>query len=271
MLDTNYKNSSCAFAEQLVSYLYNEANAQEKSVFKSHLANCENCADELSAFGFVRSSVQQWRTEEFSPMQTPAMEIPFEKSPEIIINSTEKHPRLAGLRQFFAISPAWATTSAAFVLLTICVGLTFVAINFYGSNDIAKSKQIASEKSIVSPVIENKAEQNVEEVSDEIAKESSSDKIAEPLEEKPEIENLPRTAPKNSIVKVSNNTKRIPKNETIAQNYNNSAPVRKVKDINNINKATVAKNQQVPKLADFDEVEDNSLRLSELMAEVDDK
>ncbi|CAN5357872.1 hypothetical protein BH20ACI1_BH20ACI1_14790 [soil metagenome] len=270
MLDTNHQNSSCAFAEQLVSYLYNEANAQEKSVFESHLTNCENCADELSAFGFVRSSVQQWRTEEFLPMKTPAMEIPFEKSPETVINSTEKRSRLADLRQLFALSPTWATASAAFVLLTVCVGLTFVAINFYGSNDVAERKQIAPEKSIISPAIENKAEQNVE-VSDEIAKETSSDKIAEPFEENPKVENLPRVAPKNSTVKISNNTKRTPKIEITAQNSNNSAPVRKLKDLNNINKAVVAKNQQLPKLADFDEVEDNSLRLSDLMAEVEDK
>lgn len=268
MLDTNHQNSSCAFAEQLVSYLYNEANAQEKSVFESHLTNCENCTDELSAFGFVRSSVRQWRTEEFSPMQTPAMEIPFEKSPETVINSTEKHSWFANLRQLFTLSPAWAT---GFAVLFVCIGLTFIIINFSGLNDVAESKHIAPEKSIVSPAIENKTEQNVEEVSNEIAKESSSDKIAETLEEKPEIETVPRIAPKNSIEKVSNNTKRTPKNEIIAQNSNNSAPVRKVKDINNINKATVAKNQQVPKLADFDEVEDNSLRLADLMAEVENK
>ncbi len=268
MLDTNHKNSSCAFAEQLVSYLYNEANAQEKSVFESHLVNCENCADELSAFGFVRSSVQQWRTEEFSPMQTPAMKIPFEESREIRINSMEKHSWFANLRQLFTLSPTWAT---AFATLIVCVGMIFLAINFSGSNDVAENNQIAPEKSVISPAIENEAEQNVKEVSDEIAKESSSDKIVEPFEEKPEIESLPRVVPKNSIDRVSNNTKRTPKNEAAAQNSNNSAPVRKVTDLNKINKATIAENRQVPKLADFDEVEDNSLRLSDLMAEVEDK
>lgn len=268
MLDTNHQNSSCAFAEQLVSYLYNEANAQEKSVFESHLTNCENCTDELSAFGFVRSSVQQWKTEEFLPMQTPEMEIPFEKSSEIRVDSTEEYSWFTKLSQLFTFSPAWAT---AFAVLFVCIGLTFIIINFSGSNDIAESKKNATEKSIISPAIENKAEQNVVEVSDEIVKESSSDKIAEPIEEKPEIETVPRIAPKNSTVKISNKIKRTPKNETIAQNSNNSAPVRKVKDINNINKAAVAKNQKVPKLADFDEVEDNSLRLSDLMAEVENK
>ncbi len=73
------------------------------------------------------------------------------------------------------------------------------------------------------------------------------------------------------LLKVSNNIKRTPKIEVAAQTSNNSASVRKVKDINNINKAAVAKNLQVPKLADFDEVEDNSLRLSDLMAEVENK
>lgn len=271
MLDTNHQNSSCNFAEQIVSYLYGEVNQQEKAGFEAHLTNCETCADELSAFGYVRSSVQKWRTEEFLPMQTPAMAIPFEKSPQISVNSAEKSSWLDDLRQLFALSPAWAATSAAVVLMAVCVGLTFIVINFSGSTDVAEIKKNTPEKAIISPAIENKIKQNVEEVSNEIAKESSSDKIAEPLEEKPEIENLPLVAPKNSTVKVSNNTKRTPKIEVAAQTSNNSASVRKVKDINNINKAAVAKNLQVPKLADFDEVEDNSLRLSDLMAEVENK
>ena len=269
MLDTNhYKNSSCAFAEQIVAYLYDEATAQEKTDFQAHLTDCENCADELSAFGFVRSSVQKWRTEEFLPMQTPAIEIPFEKSAEISVISAEKFSRLAGLRQLFTLSPAWAKASTAFALLVVCIGLTFVIINFSVSNDLAESRKSTSEKSIISPAIENETEQNTEDVSDEIAKQDSLGEIIEPFEDKPKVEKLPQTQLKSSIKNVSTDTKRTRKIEAAAEN---STPVRKVKKLNNINDLTVAKNQQIPKLADFDEFEDNSLRLSDLMAEVEDK
>ncbi len=269
MLDTNHQNSSCAFAEQLVSYLYNEANAQEKSVFESHLTNCEKCADELSAFGFVRSSVQQWRTEEFSPMQTPAMEIPFEKSSEISVKSTEKRSWFADLRQLFTLFPA-QTMVAAFAVLAVCIGLTLFAYNFSGKTEIAEKIYNKPIKSVVSPTVEQPTKVDSEEVA---RKNSADDQNSAPevINAAPKSENLPRFSRKSSIERVSNNTKQTVKNELVAQNSNNSTPVRKVKDINKVNKEIVAKNQQVPKLADFDEVKDNSLRLSDLLAEVDDK
>lgn len=268
MLDTTHQNLSCAFAEEIVSYLYGEADEQTKTKFEAHLTNCKNCADELSAFGFVRSSVQQWRTEEFLLMQTPSIEIPFEKSPEIIAGSTGKYSWFTNLRQLFTLSPAWTT---AFVAFAVCVGLTFIIINFSGSNDIAESKKTTPEKPLVSPAIENKTKQKTEAFSPEIAEESLSGKIAKPPGEKPEIGNVPQAVPEKSFEKISNNLKRAEKMEAAARNSNNFAPVRKAKDINNINKEVVAKNQKVPKLAAFDEVEDKSLRLSDLMAEVEDK
>ena len=64
MLNNNH-NPSCAFAEQIVSYLYNETNAKEKAAFDAHLNNCSTCADELAGFGFVRSSIVEWKNAEF--------------------------------------------------------------------------------------------------------------------------------------------------------------------------------------------------------------
>ncbi|MGI8641162.1 MAG: anti-sigma factor family protein [Pyrinomonadaceae bacterium] len=270
MLDTNYQNSSCAFAEQIVSYLYGEVDKQDKAKFELHLTNCGDCADELAGFGFVRSSIQEWRQEEFLQLAIPAMEIPFEKSPEISISSTEKRSWLADLRQLLTLSPTWATAATAFAALAVCVGLTLVAVNFSGTTDVADNNDKPI-KSVSYPTIEKKTEQNIEDVSAETAKQNSPDKTSKPSEQTSKSENAPRTEPKNLIVKVSNKAQKVSRIETIAQNSSISAPVRKVKDTNNINKTTVAKNQQVPKLADFDEVEDNSLRLSDLMAEVENK
>ena len=269
MFDTNDKNSSCAFAQQLVSYLYDEVNVQEKSVFEAHLAHCENCADELSAFGFLRSSVQQWRTEEFSPMQTPAMEIPFGKSSEISVNSAEKRSWLDNLRRLLTLSPA-QTMVAAFTVLAVCIGLTLFAYNFSGKTEVAEKIYNKPIKSIVLPTIEQPTKVD----SEEVARKNSADdqnNAPEVINAAPKIENSSRFNRKSSIEKVSNDTKQIVKNELVAQNSNNSAPVRKVKNSNNFDKATVAKSRQVPKLTDFDEVEDNSLRLSDLMAEVENK
>ncbi|MBA3633847.1 MAG: zf-HC2 domain-containing protein [Acidobacteria bacterium] len=271
MLNTNQQNSSCAFAEQIVSYLYGEANSREKTKFEAHLKNCPGCADELAGFGFVRSSVQKWH-KEFLQLETPVMEFPLHQSPETIVTVTNKRSWFAELRQLFTLSPTWATAATAFAVLAVCVGLALVGLNFINKTDVAENKDNLPEKSISYPAIEKKTEQPQEiNISEETAKQNSPDKISKPFEEKSEIENTPRVAPKNSIAKVLNKTKRAPKNETVAQNSNNLKAVRKVKDINNINKTAVAKNRQVPKLTEFDEVEDNSLRLSDLMAEVENE
>ncbi len=262
MLDTNhYKNSSCAFAEQIVAYLYDEANPQEKTNFESHLANCENCAEELSAFGFVRSAVQQWRTAEFSPMRTPAIEIPFEKSSEISVISTEKRSWFAGLRRLFTLNPL-RTATAALAILVVCAGLTLFIYNFSGNAEIAENNDNKPPESAALPT----TEQPTKVDSIEIARDSSADKLSEP-----ETEKLPKAAAQNTVEKVSDSLRRTPKNESVAGNLNDSAPVRKVTEVGNINKTSVAKNEKLPKLADFDEPEDNSLRLSDLMAEVEDK
>ena len=266
MLDTNHKNSPCAFAEQLVSYLYDEVNAQEKSVFESHLTHCENCAEELSAFSFVRSSVQQWRTEEFSPMQTPAIEIPFKKPSEISIISTEKRSWFADLRQLFTAQ----TAVTAVAVLAVCIGLTLFAYNFSGKTEIAEKNENKPTESVVSPLIEQPTKVDSEEVASKNSA-NNQNHAPEVINPTPKSENLPRFRRKSSIERVSNNTKQTAKNELVAQNSNNSAPVKKVKGSNKISKATVAKSRQVPKLTDFDEVEDNSLRLSDLMAEVENK
>ncbi len=272
MLNTNHHNSSCTFAEQMVSYLYNEANVQEKAKFEAHLKNCSGCADELASFGFVRSSVQEWRKEEFSQLETPVMKFPLHQSPETVVTATSKRSRFAELRQLFTLSPTWATAATAFAVLAVCVGLALVGLNFFNKTDVAENKDNLPEKSVSYPAIEKRIEQPQEiNISEETAKQNSPDKISRPFEEKSEIENTPRVAPKNSIVKALNKTKRAPKNETVAQNTDNLRAVRQVKDIDNINKTAVAKNRQVPKLTEFDEVEDNSLRLSDLMAEVENK
>ncbi len=81
MLNNNNKNdSSCEFSEQIVSFLYKEADAPDKAVLNAHVKTCMSCAEELSGFAAVRSSVLQWREAEFDLLPNPFIDIPFEKS-----------------------------------------------------------------------------------------------------------------------------------------------------------------------------------------------
>ena len=252
MFSNNNHNSSCAFAEQIVSYIYDEASAKEKTEFESHLPNCLNCADEIAGFGFVRSSINEWRKDEFFTLESPALEIPALRPANLAqttVVSNEKDSWIDELRKLFSFSPAWAV---GFGALIISIGLVWM---FFGSsqNDLAdKSSEIPS----VAPVIENKTVSNPKE---EITQNSQVEKVAET----PKAVENKHTAQKNQVVKASNNTPKLKsvtpkKNETVAGNKPN-------KKSNNVQK------QEVPTLSNLKEEEDKSLRLAELFDEIDTK
>ncbi len=252
MLNNNH-NPSCAFAEQIVSYLYGETIGKEKATFDAHLNNCASCADELAGFGFVRASIVEWKTEEFLNLETPSINIPYP-----IAVATEKQSWLGELRKLFALSLTWAT---AFAVLIVCVGLVLLAVNFSNDKNIARKVEKPT-NAVVSPTVEEKPTPPIEET----AKQTPTEELPKPSN----IENAsekysPQSAPKNQFVKVSNNVR---KNKGVTQTANNVVNIRKLKD----DKTTLtARKQVVPKLNSLEEEEDNSVRLADLFAEVESK
>jgi len=53
----------CERADELVSYIYNEATKDARRSFEQHLTACVACRDELAAFGEVRGAVREWHEE----------------------------------------------------------------------------------------------------------------------------------------------------------------------------------------------------------------
>ena len=51
---------TCADKETLVTYVYGECDPATRSLVETHLATCANCADEVSAFGAVRTTLIEW-------------------------------------------------------------------------------------------------------------------------------------------------------------------------------------------------------------------
>jgi hypothetical protein len=144
MFDTNKENSTCAFAEQLVSFLYAETEeGRGRDAFQAHLKTCPACADELSAFGSVRASIFDWRASEFSALPTPKIEFPrfFDeqvknKSVKFAHSSGQTKSWLDRLRAPFAFSPA---LTAALFFVIACAGMFALAHNFSGSGQIAET------------------------------------------------------------------------------------------------------------------------------------
>ena len=104
MKDT-LNNLACDRADELISFLYGEAEQRAANDFKLHLKTCASCNDEIAALGGVRESIALWKTEAFSTTR-------IEKIPAPV----RRRSAVAALREFFALSPLWmkgAVTVAA--------------------------------------------------------------------------------------------------------------------------------------------------------------
>ncbi len=274
MLDNNHNNSRCDFAAELVSYLYGEGDAQEKVEFETHLYTCSNCADELAGFSFIRSSVLHLR-EEFSTMETPSFVFPTQRRKEsaaILPVENRTDSWLTELRKIFSLSPAWATTVTA--ALVICIGLALIVLNFSQNDEKAKNNK-NNAQSTDSPMIGEK----IETIKEHASEKNTVDDLPSELTKTRNLnaENLPREQslrqPKQSnfngsVIKVSNVS---PGKTNGNKSFKNESgdTVRKNKEaINKNNIMPSLQAQKVPKLVETDDEEDDSLRLADLFDEV---
>jgi len=69
----------CGFADEIVSYMYDELAAIDREKFETHLINCTACTDEFAAIADAGYSVFDWRKREFAALETPAIVIPYDR------------------------------------------------------------------------------------------------------------------------------------------------------------------------------------------------
>lgn len=125
--------NSCARAEELVTYLYGEAAADEAKEFEGHLRLCDACRHELAAFGGVREAIGDWRQQALGHLTHPAVE----PNASPLFNATEiSRPRrassaLAALREFFALSNLWVRAATAAVALVFCALAVIAVAHFF--------------------------------------------------------------------------------------------------------------------------------------------
>lgn len=249
MLNNN-NNSSCMFAEEIVSYLYNETTVKEKLAFEAHLKNCLMCADEFAGFGFVRSSLTEWRNDEVFALEMPRLENPAIKSSAPVV-STTSGSWLDNLRELLAWFPARKTAAVAFAAVIIVV-LTMFFINSTNNNEIASNTDQNPAKD--SMLKSDKAKEEVSAKSETAPQNPDNEKEKSKVTETVSKDSAPKNSPQKRKLNVAKT------NETIAENS-----VNKEKKNNNIQK------QEVPTLTGIGEEEDKSLRLADLFDEIDTK
>jgi len=105
--------SDCGRKDDLVTYLYDEADVTDRVSFERHLDDCDGCRNGLAAFGRVRHDLGAWQLEQIA-------------RPEI----TLRRSRLDLLRALIGMFPVWGRgaalvgAAAAMLLISLSVAGT---------------------------------------------------------------------------------------------------------------------------------------------------
>jgi hypothetical protein len=241
MLDRNH-NSTGNHGHDLVSYIYDELDSSARNAFETHLAICDECAIELAAISDARVGVVEWRREDFEHLATPVVMLSEVQPAAGPVNSVESIGVFSGLLETIrSLSPVGRAGAAVAALLLIA-GLVYLGTGLRTTNEQVASDNhsqsrtpatIEQPKSVGDPEFAAREEDDF----------SSKDK--------PEERRIarPQNAPKRQMAATNTTRKRV-----------EDPAYRK------LGLETAVRTQ--PRLNSFDEEDDNSLRLTDLFAEV---
>lgn len=122
---------SCARAEDLVAYLYGEADEAAARSFEAHTRHCASCEKDLSAFGQVRASINEWRVQALGCQSTAAATTSTPVNVETVSASKgRERSALAALREFFSLSPMWMRAATATMALVFCALVVLTIVHY---------------------------------------------------------------------------------------------------------------------------------------------
>ena len=115
----------CHRAEDLVTHLYGEANAEEARDFSAHMQQCDACRAEFTVFHQVHDSIVTWRNEALGATPVSASATIPVAATAAFVQHERKLSALAALREFFSVSPLWLRGATAFTGLLLCALIVF--------------------------------------------------------------------------------------------------------------------------------------------------
>ncbi len=198
----------CPQSESLVAYLYDEADVKEKISFERHLSSCDSCSEELTAFGFVRSSVKEWRDDLMSTIVT--------KPIAPLVTQERKRSALVAIREFFSLSPLWLQGATAVAAIALIALLAFVALQMFGNKNQQPTMAEKEKPSVVnpSPQLPKENDNQDEKVAHQPEKKDDTNIVDNPS---PKGENKRSYKPKtnrNTETAKHQNKRRVPKQQT---------------------------------------------------------
>ncbi|MEP6924720.1 MAG: hypothetical protein ABI954_09665 [Pyrinomonadaceae bacterium] len=157
MTNNNHQTElSCDFAETLVAVLYNEATEAEKQQFEIHLGICAFCREELVSLGVVRGAVADWRKADFDWLENPSIILPTTEITPAAPQRGEKIGWVERLRKLLQPTEGYWQGATAFAAFAICVGLLailgYAFINRSASSQ-AENNQVAKVQKTETPLL----------------------------------------------------------------------------------------------------------------------
>jgi len=244
------KGSGCFSEEELVSYLYGEIGETDRVKLDSHLANCPLCTDEFAGFSESRFSVYEWKRSAFAGLATPEISGPWQDAfAQDAVGFVETRPGswLSGFLAPILRRPAFAFTA---IPILLAVGLLVVFYpNFSGTAAGGGSSDVQ---------ISNLAPPEPEFAINELP-------VTNSPEQKPgRVEKVSRVA--------ANTSDRSMVKPQVAKAVNKRPfrpAIRTEMASTDVVPHVSSGRGKSPRLSDFEDVEDNSVRLSDLFAGAD--
>jgi hypothetical protein len=110
-MSNGQKTPDCNMHEALVSYLYNEATADEKVSVEAHLTRCTACKEELTSFERVRGMLQQWQLDDL-----PVVRVSTERA-------SSERSLLTVFKELLSVTPIWAKALGAVAMAVLVLAV----------------------------------------------------------------------------------------------------------------------------------------------------
>ncbi|HET6891387.1 MAG TPA: zf-HC2 domain-containing protein [Pyrinomonadaceae bacterium] len=121
----------CDRENDLIAFLYGEANEREARDFERHLKTCLQCESELGAFKPIRQSIIEWREEALGRVrETTQSATNYSRT-----LASGKRSAMAAFREFFSLSPLWLKGAVAFASILFCVFGSLALARLLNPND----------------------------------------------------------------------------------------------------------------------------------------
>jgi hypothetical protein len=251
--------SQCDFADEIVAYIYRELKESRANEFESHLLGCEACSNDLAGFSNARLSVVEWRNDAFSHLETPQITIPYTERREVSVDSA--------LISFDWITRIRTAVAASIILRygTAFAVLTIIAGGFYFGFLTPDGRPRGEQLTAVPQVVDSVAD---------LLQAENADPIAPQREVPGEVRNNDKNADARNLLEAARilnrskaiNQTRVARTPGYRANRNSGSTLAIERTLK---PRRMLESQKALSLNNEKDNDDNSLRLGELLDQID--